>query len=198
MSVDPARDLVFLPTTSPGPDFFGGLRPGENHYANSLVALRGSTGEVVWHRQLVHHDVWDYDLPAQPILVDLRRGGRTIPAVVQLTKQGLVFVFDRTNGEPVFAIEERPVPQGGVAGEWLSPTQPFPVAPPPLVAADVRTGRCVGLHADRPLVLPPRGREAAVRTDLHAAESRGHAADACRRAAVQTGAAAPGIRSDSS
>ena len=132
MSVDPARDLVFLPTTSPGPDFFGGLRPGENHYANSLVALRGSTGEVVWHRQLVHHDVWDYDLPAQPILVELRRGGRTISAVVQLTKQGLVFVFDRTNGEPVFAIEERSVPQGGVAGEWLSPTQPFPVAPPPL------------------------------------------------------------------
>jgi quinoprotein glucose dehydrogenase len=114
-------------------DFFGGLRPGENHYANSLVVLRGSTGEVVWHRQLVHHDVWDYDLPSQPILIDIRRDGRTIPAVVQLTKQGLVFVFDRTSGEPVFPIEERPVPQGGVAGEWLSPTQPFPVAPPPLV-----------------------------------------------------------------
>jgi quinoprotein glucose dehydrogenase len=137
MSVDEARDLVFLPTTSPSPDFYGGLRPGNNERANSLVALRGSTGELVWFRQLVHHDVWDYDLPAQPILIDLKRGGRTIPAVVQLTKQGLVFVFDRTNGEPVFGVEERPVPQGGAPGEWLSPTQPFPVAPPPLVAQEI-------------------------------------------------------------
>jgi quinoprotein glucose dehydrogenase len=134
ISVDAANDLVFLPTTSPSPDFYGGLRPGDNWLANSLVAVRGSTGEVVWHRQLVHHDLWDYDLPAQPILVELRREGRTIPAVVQLTKQGLVFVFERTTGEPLYAIEERPVPQGAVSGEWLSPTQPFPVAPPPLVA----------------------------------------------------------------
>ncbi len=137
MAVDEARDLVFLPTTSPGPDFFGGLRPGENRYANSLVALRASTGAMVWHRQLVHHDIWDYDLPAQPILIELERAGRRIPAVVQLTKQGLVFVFDRETGEPVFPIEERPVPQGAVAGEWLSPTQPFPVAPPPLVAQGI-------------------------------------------------------------
>ena len=134
IAVDEANDLVFLPTTSPSPDFYGGLRPGANWLANSLVAVRGATGEVVWHRQLVHHDLWDYDLPAQPILVNLRRDGRTIPAVVQLTKQGLVFVFERTTGEPVFAIEERPVPGGAVPGEWLSPTQPFPVAPPPLVA----------------------------------------------------------------
>jgi quinoprotein glucose dehydrogenase len=134
ISVDAANDLVFLPTTSPGPDFYGGLRPGDNWLANSLVAVRGSTGEVVWHRQLVHHDLWDYDLPAQPILIELKRDGRTIPAVVQLTKQGLVFVFERTTGEPLYAIEERLVPQGAVSGEWLSPTQPFPVAPPPLVA----------------------------------------------------------------
>jgi len=134
ISVDEVRDLVFLPTTSPGPDFYGGLRPGNNWLANSLVAVRGATGEVVWHRQLVHHDLWDYALPAQPILVNLRRDGRTIPAVVQLTKQGLVFVFDRTTGEPVFPIEERPVPGGAVPGEWLSPTQPFPTAPPPLVS----------------------------------------------------------------
>lgn len=133
MSVDEARDLVFLPTTSPSPDFYGGLRPGENRYANSLVALRGSTGELVWHAQIVHHDIWDYDLPAQPILVDLDKDGRTVPAVVQLTKQGLVFIFDRRTGEPFFPIEERAVPQDGPAGEWLSPTQPFPLKPPPLV-----------------------------------------------------------------
>jgi quinoprotein glucose dehydrogenase len=134
MAVDPQRDLVFLPTTSPSPDYYGGLRPGDNRYANSLVALRGSTGEIVWYRQLVHHDLWDYDLPAQPMLIELRRNGARVPAVVQLTKMGLVFVFNRETGEPVFGVEERPVPQGGVAGEWLSPTQPFPVAPPPLVA----------------------------------------------------------------
>jgi quinoprotein glucose dehydrogenase len=145
IAVDEARDLVFLPTTSPGPDFFGGLRPGDNRYANSLVALRGSTGELVWHQQLVHHDVWDYDLPAQPILIELRRDGRRVPAVVQLTKQGLVFVFDRVTGAPLFPIEERPVPQDGVAGEWLSPTQPFPVAPPPLVAQGLTPDHAWGL-----------------------------------------------------
>ncbi len=138
LSADESRDLVFVPTTSPSPDYYGASRPGENRYANSLVALRASTGKVVWHFQTTHHDIWDYDLPSQPILVDLRRGDRTIPAVVQLTKQGLVFVFNRETGEPVFPVEERPVPQGAVAGEWLSPTQPFPVAPPPLVAQGVQ------------------------------------------------------------
>ena len=138
LSADEARDLVFVPTTSASPDYYGASRPGENRYANSLVALRASTGKLVWHFQTTHHDIWDYDLPAQPILVELRRAGRTIPAVVQLTKQGLVFVFNRETGEPVFPIEERPVPQGGVAGEWLSPTQPFPVAPPPLAAQGVQ------------------------------------------------------------
>jgi len=138
MAVDTERDLVFLPTSSAGPDYFGGTRPGDNRYANSLVALRASTGEVVWHFQTTHHDVWDYDLPAQPILIDLPRDGATVPAVVQLTKQGLVFVFHRETGAPLFPIEERAVPSGGVDGERLSPTQPFPVAPPPLVAQGVR------------------------------------------------------------
>jgi len=132
MAVDEKRDLVFLPTTSPSNDFYGGTRPGDNRYADSLVALRGSTGEVVWHYQIVHHDIWDYDLPAQPILIDLPRNGVNIPAVVQLTKQGFVFVFNRETGEPLFPIEERPVPQDGVKGEQLSPTQPFPTKPPPL------------------------------------------------------------------
>lgn len=132
MSVDEARGLVFLPIGSAAYDFYGGDRPGANLYANSLVALDAATGRPRWHQQLVHHDIWDYDLPAQPVLVDITRGGRTIPAVVQLTKMGLVFVFDRETGKPVFGIEERPVPQSDVPGERTWPTQPFPVKPPPL------------------------------------------------------------------
>jgi quinoprotein glucose dehydrogenase len=131
LSADPVNDLVFIPTTSPSADTYGGGRPGANRYTDSLVAIRASTGEVAWHFQFVHHDVWDYDLPSQPILVDLRRGETSVPAVVQLTKQGMVFVFNRLTGEPLFPIEERPVPQAGAApGEVLSPTQPFSTLPP--------------------------------------------------------------------
>jgi quinoprotein glucose dehydrogenase len=133
MSVDHERDLVFLPTSGPSPDFFGGTRPGDNRYADSLVALRGRTGEVVWHFQTVHHDVWDYDNAAQPTLVELRKDGQSFPAVIQATKTGMLYIFHRETGEPYFPIEERPVPQGGVPGEVLSPTQPFPTRPPPLV-----------------------------------------------------------------
>ncbi len=136
MSVDEARDLVFLPTASAAPNFFGGTRPGDNRYANSVVALRGATGEIAWHFQTIHHDVWDWDLPTHPMLVDIPRGGRRVPAVVQLTKQGFVFVLDRDTGQPLFPVEERPVPTDGVPGETLSSTQPFPVKPPPLM----RTG----------------------------------------------------------
>jgi len=133
MSADEARDLLFLPTSGPSPDFFGGTRPGDNRYSGSIVALRGSTGEVVWHFQTVHHDVWDYDNSAQPTLVELTRDGRPFPAVIQATKTGMLYIFHRETGEPFFPIEERPVPQGGVPGEVLSPTQPFPVRPPALV-----------------------------------------------------------------
>ncbi|MFU8818028.1 MAG: PQQ-binding-like beta-propeller repeat protein, partial [Pseudomonadales bacterium] len=145
MSADEARGLVFLPTSSPSPDFFGGLRQGDNRYANSLVALRAATGEVAWHFQLVHHDVWDYDLPAQPSLITLERDGRAVDAVVQVTKQGFVFVFDRETGTPLFDIEERPVPQGGAAGEHLSATQPHPLAPPPLVPQSLSAAEAWGL-----------------------------------------------------
>ncbi|MBW2313419.1 MAG: pyrroloquinoline quinone-dependent dehydrogenase [Deltaproteobacteria bacterium] len=132
MSVDAERDLVFLPTGNPAPDYFhGGKRP--DHYGSSVVALRGSTGEVVWHFQTVHHDLWDFDVSAQPTLTTVVRGGKTIPVVVQATKMGLFFVLHRETGEPVFPVEERPVPQGGALGEVLSPTQPFPLMPPPLV-----------------------------------------------------------------
>ncbi|MEQ1800740.1 MAG: pyrroloquinoline quinone-dependent dehydrogenase [Gammaproteobacteria bacterium] len=133
LSVDEKRDLVFMPTSSASPNWFGGTRPGDNRYANSVVALRGSTGEVVWSFQTVHHDVWDWDTPSQPLLVDVPKDGRNVPAVVILTKQSLVFVLDRDTGRPLFPVEERPVPTDGVAGDVLSKTQPFPVKPPPLM-----------------------------------------------------------------
>jgi quinoprotein glucose dehydrogenase len=133
MSVDEQRDMVFVPTSSPSPDYYGVARPGDNRYANSLVALKGSTGEVLWHFQFVHHDLWDYDTPSQPLLTTIRRGGAAIPAVVQTTKQGLVFVFNRETGEPLFPIEERPVPRSLIEGEITSPTQPFPVKPRALI-----------------------------------------------------------------
>lgn len=133
ISVDEARGLVYLPTTSPSPDFFGGLRKGDNSYANSVVALEGATGKVRWHFQTVHHDVWDYDLPTGPAFVTLERDGKPVDALVQGTKTGFLFVLNRETGEPLFEVVETPVPQGGVAGEYLSPTQPIPSLPPPLV-----------------------------------------------------------------
>lgn len=130
LSVDVEHGLVFVPTGAPSPDFYGGQRIGSNAYANSLVALSVATGEVVWHRQLVHHDLWDYDLPAQPLLIELAKDGKRHDAVVQTTKMGMVFVFDRLSGEPIYPIEERPAPQQGIDGEHLSPTQPFSSLPP--------------------------------------------------------------------
>jgi quinoprotein glucose dehydrogenase len=133
ITVDAGRDLVFVPTSSASPDHWGGLRPGDNLYSDSLVALRASTGALVWHYQMVRHDLWDYDLPAPPALVTVRRDGRAVPAVVQATKMGFLFVLDRETGEPLFPVEERPVPPSDVPGEQAAPTQPVPVLPPPLV-----------------------------------------------------------------
>jgi quinoprotein glucose dehydrogenase len=134
ISADPENNLVFLPTTSPSADFWGGQRPGDNRWANSLVALDATTGKQVWAFQLTHHDLWDTDLPAMPILVDIVKDGDKIPAVVQLTKQGFVFVFNRLTGKPVYPIVEKPVPQRtDVPGEWISPTQPHATVIPPLV-----------------------------------------------------------------
>ncbi|MEE2732061.1 MAG: pyrroloquinoline quinone-dependent dehydrogenase [Pseudomonadota bacterium] len=131
MSVDQELDMVYLPTSSASGDFYGAGRPGNNEYTSSVVALKGTTGEVVWHQQLVHHNVFDYDVPSQPLLLDFPHKGKLVPALVQNTKMGLIFVFDRKTGEPLIPIEERPVPQEGkVEGEWLSPTQPFPVGIP--------------------------------------------------------------------
>jgi quinoprotein glucose dehydrogenase len=132
MSVDAERGLVFLPTSSPSPDFYGGERIGANRYANSVVALRAATGEVVWDFQVVHHDLWDYDVPAQPTLVTVTRDGKAVPAVVVATKMGHLFVLHRETGAPLFPVEERPVPRSTVPGEEAWPTQPFPVRPRPL------------------------------------------------------------------
>jgi quinoprotein glucose dehydrogenase len=132
MSVDEARGLVFLPTSSASPDFYGAERKGNGGMANSVVALDAATGKPAWSFQTTHHDVWDYDLPAQPTLGDVTYGGKTTPAVIQPTKQGLIFTLARDTGAPVIPVEERPAPQGGAPGEVLSPTQPFPIAPKPL------------------------------------------------------------------
>lgn len=132
LSVDPARHLVFVPTTSASPDYFGGKRPGDNRWADSVIALNADTGKLVWGYQLVHHDLWDYDTVAQPALVDLIHNGQHVPAVIEATKTGMLFTFNRVTGQPVFPIVEKPVPQDGAPGEVLSKTQPFPVAPPPL------------------------------------------------------------------
>jgi quinoprotein glucose dehydrogenase len=137
MSVDAARGLVFLPTSSPSPDFFGGLRPGDNRHADSIVALDVETGAVRWAFQTVHHDVWDYDVPAQPLLATIVKGGARRHVVIAATKTGFIFTLDRDTGEPVFPVEERAVPQDGVDGEFLSPTQPFPVSPRPLVPTTI-------------------------------------------------------------
>jgi len=138
MSVDNERDLLFIPTASPAPNYWGVHRPGNNDYANSIIALRGSTGEVVWHFQTLHHDVWDRDVGSPPILVDVPRDGEMVPAVIQLVKTAMLFIFNRETGEPLFPIEERPVPTDtDVPGEILSPTQPFPVKPPVLVRNEI-------------------------------------------------------------
>ncbi len=132
MSVDEERGLVFVPLTSPSYDFYGGDRKGSNLFGNSLLALECSTGKRRWHFQTVHHDIWDYDLPAQPVLATVDRQGQDVPAVVQVTKMGFVFVLHRDTGEPLFPVEERAVPQSTLDGEKTHPTQPFPVKPPPL------------------------------------------------------------------
>ena len=133
LAVDESRDLIFVPTSSAGPDFYGGLRPGDNRHANSVVALEVEAGRVRWSFQTVHHDIWDYDLPAQPGLYSVWREGRAHDVVAQVTKTGLVFVLDRDTGQPFLPIEERGVSQDGAPGEWLSATQPFPVATPEIV-----------------------------------------------------------------
>jgi quinoprotein glucose dehydrogenase len=156
LSADVERNLVFVPTGNTSPDYFGGERNGLDYYSSSVVALDASTGEVVWHFQTVHHDIWDYDVPAQPVLYRHvpqeqedeapgtdERGA--VPALAQATKMGHVFLLDRETGEPIFPVEERPVPRGGVEGEVVHATQPFPTRPAPIHPATLTPDEAWGL-----------------------------------------------------
>ena len=129
ISAAPERGLIFVPTGSASPDFFGGERPGDNRWANSVVALQASTGRFVWGQQIIHHDLWDYDVPAEPVVSEILRAGARVPAVLQVTKSGGLFVFNRDTGEPIFPISEQSVPQDSVPGELVSPTQPLSSLP---------------------------------------------------------------------
>ena len=150
MALDEARGVVYVPTGSAASDFYGADRLGDNLFANSLVALDASTGKRLWHFQFVRHDIWDRDLPSPPSLITLRQNGRTIEAVAQATKHGYVFVFDRTNGQPVFPIEYRPFPASTVPGEVTHATQPIPTKPAPfarqLLTADLLSTRTPAIH----------------------------------------------------
>jgi quinoprotein glucose dehydrogenase len=130
ISVDEALNTVYLPVELPTGDYYGGHRPGQNLYGETVVAVDLTTGKKKWHYQLIHHGIWDFDIPCAPILLDITVNGRTIKALAQPTKQSFLYVFDRVTGQPVWPIEERPVAKGDVPGEWYSPTQPFPTKPP--------------------------------------------------------------------
>lgn len=147
-TIDVQRGIVYAPIGAPTSDFYGADRLGDGLYGNSLVALDARTGQKKWHRQLVHHDLWDFDLAAPPALFDIHRQGRTTPAVAQITKMGLLFVFDRVTGEPVYGMEERPVPASVVPGETASKTQPFPIKPPPISKNTFQMGDLYDLSPD--------------------------------------------------
>lgn len=138
LSVDEQRGIVYIPVSTAGGDYVGVERPGDNLYGTSLVAVHIATGKRLWHQQLVHHDIWDFDLGAAPTLFEAVKDGKPIPAVAQITKMGMLFMFDRVTGAPIFGIEERPVPQSTVPGEKTSPTQPFTVKPPPLARISMK------------------------------------------------------------
>lgn len=139
LTIDTERGIVYVPVSIAGEnDYVGVTRPGDNLYGTSLVAIDISSGKRLWHQQLVHHDIWDNDLGAHPTLIDVTRNGKTVPAVAQITKMGLLFIFNRVTGEPMFGMEERPVPQSTVPGEKTAPTQPFPVKPPPLARNSIK------------------------------------------------------------
>jgi quinoprotein glucose dehydrogenase len=131
ISFDAETGYVYLPTEAATGDYYGGHRPGNNLFSTSLVCLDSRTGEKIWHFQIIHHDIWDWDNPTFPILADLEIDGEARKIVAQLTKQGFTYVFDRMTGDPIWSIEERSVPQSDVPGEWTSPTQPIPTKPPP-------------------------------------------------------------------
>lgn len=138
LSVDTERGIVFVPLTSPSSDMYGGDRHGMNLFGDSVVALEAATGKRLWHFQTVHHDIWDYDIPSQPVLVDVKRQGKMVPAVAVVTKTGFTFILERTTGKPLFDVVEKPVPPSEVPGEKAWPTQPIPVKPPPFTRQSMR------------------------------------------------------------
>ncbi len=148
MTLDERRGLLYLPVSTPSNDFYGGRRLGQNLFADSIVCLDAATGARKWHFQIVHHGLWDYDMPSPPSVVSIKPGGRPVDAVVQLTKQGLVFAFDRISGKPVWPIEERPVPPSDTPGEEAWPTQPFPTGPGPLEDGGVSEADAFDLTPD--------------------------------------------------
>lgn len=180
MTLDEHRGLLYLPVSTPSNDFYGGNRLGANVFGDSLVCLDAKTGVRRWHRQLVHHGLWDYDMPAPPSLVTIQHQGRRVDAVVQLTKQGFVFVFDRVTGRPLWPVEERPVPASDVPGEQVWPTQPVPIGLPALapqgVSLDDVTDLTPELHAKAlevlkrvrigPLFTPPSMQGTVIRPGL--------------------------------
>ena len=169
IAVDEELGLAYLPVETPSSDFYGGLRPGNNLFAESIVAIDYNTGQRKWHFQLVHHPIWNMDIAAAPMLVDLTVNGRPVKAVAVMGKQAMLYLFDRVTGEPVFPIEERPVPQSDVPGEKTSPTQPFPTKPPPYDHQGVTLDNLIDFTPE----LHAEAREDRValqdRTDLHAA-----------------------------
>ncbi len=150
IAADPVHNLVFVPTGSPSPDYYGGERSGDNLYADSVVALRADTGELVWHFQTVHHNLWDYDVATPPLLFELQKDGASVPAIAIGSKTGNLFILNRETGKPIFGVEERPVPKSDVPGEAASPTQPFPVKPAPLTPQTMTADDAWGVdEADR-------------------------------------------------
>src|SRR5262245_56060248 len=132
LTLDEKTGTVYMPFGSPAGNYWGGDRPGNNLFGNSVVAVDALTGKYKWHFQAVHHDLWDSDMPPAPVMVDIKQNGKTIPALAAITKQAWMFILNRETGKPIFGVEERPVPTGDAPGEWYSPTQPFPLKPPPL------------------------------------------------------------------
>ena len=148
LSTDPGNNLVFVPTSSPSPDYYGGERPGQNLYGNSVVALNATTGKHVWHFQVVHHDLWDYDIAAQPLLTEVPFNGKNVPVVIVGTKMGHIFVLDRLSGKPLFPVEERAVPPSDMPGEKAWATQPFPLKPAPLGLQSINPNDAWGISED--------------------------------------------------
>jgi quinoprotein glucose dehydrogenase len=145
IAADPSRNLVFVPTGSPSPDYYGGQRLGNNVYANSIVALNAETGQPVWYFQTVHHDLWDYDVASPPLLYDIHQNGKLIPALAVGSKTGHLFILNRETGQPIFGVQEKPAPKTDVPGEVSSPTQPVPVLPKPLVSQSFNVDAAWGL-----------------------------------------------------